>query len=128
MTEDVELTRKILNVYAEEEEFPSSIDANSICLKFQQEYGRDKVMAHLVWAKDAGLLLGPVYSITEFAMGPQYDPRRVHGLSKAGSDYIAYANSGLWDKAKKYAKDKSIPATTQVLAKILPKLAEQSMI
>lgn len=109
MIEDVELTRKILEIYAADGDFPSSISANSVCLELQDEYGRQEVTQHLVWAKDAGLLSGPVYSRIDVLSGPQYSLRRVDGLSKEGSDYVLYARSGLWDKAKNHIKKKSLP-------------------
>ena len=61
MVEDVELTKEILSIYADEDYFPSSIHPNDICLNLQSKHGRSKVVQHIVWAKDAGLLLGETY-------------------------------------------------------------------
>lgn len=127
MVEDVELTKEILGIYADEDCFPSSIHPNEICLKLQNTHGRSKVILHLVYAKDSGLLLGEVYQRQWTTTSTQYSPRRVDGLSKEGSDYIKYARSGLWERAISHVNERSIPLTTQILAKVFPVLAEKAI-
>ena len=127
MVEDVELTKEILGIYADDDGFPSSIHPNEICLDLQPKHGRSKVIQHIVWAKDAGLLSGEAYNRTWTTTSTQYSLRRIDGLSKEGSDYIKYARSGLWEKALSHISKKSLPMTTQILAKVLPILAEKSI-
>lgn len=126
MIEDVELTRKILGLYAEEDRWPSAIGGPEIRQAFPDE-SNDRLIAHVVWAADAGMFKGTAYHSTAFTHGTQYDIGYPDGLSKDGSDYIKYARSGLWKRAKSIFQDKSVPLTTQVLAKILPKLAEDAL-
>ena len=126
MIEDVELTRKILELYADEDKWPSQIDGYKIREKFPDET-EDRLIAHVVWAADAGMFKGEAYSTFTHTMGTQYGFGYPHGLSKLGSDYVQYARGSVWDKAKEEGRKKGIPLTTSILAKILPTLAEKLM-
>ena len=127
MTEDVELTRKILELYADEEKWPSCIGSKELRNAFPGE-PLSRLTAHVVWAADAGMFKGETYRRISHSKGTQYKICRPDGLSKIGSDYINYARSSLWDKAKKKAQEQAIPLTTQLVSKILPQLAEQQAI
>ena len=124
MLEDVELTRKILELYADEDKWPSRIGESEIKAACPDE-SEDRLMAHVVWAADAGMFKGKAYDKIEFMdVGSQYVWSYPDGLSKAGSDYIKYARSSLWERAKSNIQKQKIPLSTSLLAKILPKLAE----
>lgn len=124
MIEDVELTRKILELYADEDRWPSAIGESEIRQAFPCE-SRDRLIAHVVWAADAGMFKGEAY-YKEPMNRSIYQINQPDGLSKDGSDYVKYARSGLWDKAKKTLQAKGLPIVTSLLAKLLPKLAEES--
>lgn len=126
MTEDVELTKRILGFYAEEKKFPSRIGNEELKKKFP-EIEEQVLIAHLVWAYQAGMFIGKPFDRADLMGGPQYMIIEPDGLSKLGSDYVKYSRSGFWEKAKKYAKERSAPLTTDVLSKILPRLIEQSL-
>ena len=123
MIEDVELTRKILELYADEDRWPSAIGGTEIRQAFPNE-SEHRLIAHVVWAADAGMFKGQAYSSMEFMEGTQYDIGYPDGLSKVGSDYIKYARSSLWNRAKSIIKKQGVPLSTSLLAKVLPKLAE----
>lgn len=122
MIEDVELTRKILELYADEDRWPSAIGESEIRQAFPEE-SHQRLTAHFVWAADAGMFKGEAY-YKEPTRVPIYQINQPDGLSKKGSDYIKYARSDLWDKAKKILQKKGVTITTSLLVKVLPKLAE----
>ena len=125
MIEDVEITRRILELYANENEFPSSIGMEEL-MEALPDIPRNVLEIHIVWANDSGMFLGRAYLKTNIAYGgTEYTILTPDGLSKEGSDYVKYAQTSLWDKAKDMAQEKSVPLTTQLLARILPKLAEK---
>ena len=126
MTEDIELTRKILELYADEDKWPSSIGEAELREAFPDVH-TNVLTAHIVWAQDSGMFKGKAYEIYRHMGGVEYIIGAPDGLSKEGSDYVKYARTSLWDKAKERAKEKSVPLTTQLLAKILPQLAEAGL-
>ena len=123
MIEDVELTRNILELYADEDRWPSAIGGSEIRQAFPKQ-SEQCLIAHVVWAADSGMFKGEAYYRTEFISGTQYDFGYPDGLSKAGSDYIQYARSSLWERAKSNIQKQGVPLSTSLLAKVLPKLAE----
>ena len=123
MIEDVELTRQILELYADEESWPSSIGEAELRSAFPNE-SHARLVAHVVWATDSGMFKGTAYETVSTMQGTYYIICSPDGLSKLGSDYVTYARSGLWDKAKNMIQEKAVPLTTQSLVKLLPKLAE----
>ena len=127
MIEDVEMTRKILYLYADEEgnNWPSKIEEWDIMQQVPNEEP-SKVRAHLQWAYEAGLLDGkPFCHVEAPGVGPIFNHPK--GLTKSGSDYVKLARSSLWEKAINYVRSDGLQPTTSALAKVMSQLAANSL-
>ena len=125
MKEDVEITKKIIQVYADEEYFPSRMALDDLRRALAQrgvDVTPDQLAYHLVCAIDAGLFLGEGYEATKFYLSIEYTIGRIDGLHVRGSDYYHESQSSLWDKAKQALQERAIPLTTKAMA---PMLTEQ---
>ena len=124
MIEDIELTRKILETYADEDEWPSKIEETDLRRAFP-DVRDDILIAHLVWATDAGMFKGKGYYRVELMGGPEYGFGYPDGLSKVGSDYVHSARqSNLWEKGKKQIAEKGLPLSTSVMSRVLAKIIQ----
>ena len=126
MIEDVELTRKILEHFAQDEVgFPANLSYEDICSAFG-DTDQQTIAFHLWCACDAGLLEGSCNE-KELMDGWQVTFGWFLGLNIRGSNYVHDSRGSLWAKAVKRLKEHKATVTTAAIVEILPVLLKETL-
>ena len=120
--EDVEFTRKIIEVFAKNPKFPSGIDEASLAKSLDiQRAGPDgqKLRFHLKCAIDSGLIMGRCDRISTFE-GSTYRIRGMDGLTPIGRYYYNKIDTPeKWKKAKDLCLEKGLHLATNLLIELV---------
>ncbi len=123
MIEDVELTRKILEYFAQEDiGFPANVTLEELCGIFNDR-NEDEISYHLVCAEESGLLTAD-YTVTKTFDGHILTFGYISGLTAQGGDYVRYSQSH-WGQALQVLREKKVAVTREILTELLPALAKQ---
>ena len=126
MIEDPNLTRKILEYFAQDNiPYPANATYNELCSIFKEE-NPERISYHLVCAKQNGLLTVS-YTEKEMLDGVLLTFNYISGLTAKGSDYVRYSRTSLWNEAAQYVKKKGLAFTTQVLIRVFELLIKQKL-
>ena len=132
MIEDVELTRKILKVVAEDPGFPAGITLEKLEEEIPKDPSdssgdhvrhRERLTYHVVLAYENGLLLGEKIVSTNMGMSTrnEYFVDQIDGLTTTGCNYLGYAQSKYWQRTLSLFAEEGVKATTQEMIKLLLK-------
>ena len=121
MIEDVNFTKKIIQVVADHPRFPARITLVDLAEQLQIQPGRndeEKLIYHLVCAYQAGLLHANYDTFNTFE-GTHHVFGYIDGLTHIGSEYGHHMKGALWNKVVDIAKKQGIPLTTKVAVKYI---------
>lgn len=127
MIEDPELSLSILRFFARDSvPYPSNLDFHDDLVPAFEGVTPERLAYHVKCCMDAGLLDGDcevaaAFDHSEIVVG------WLHGLSTSGGNYVRYADSRFWRRALDRLRGSGVPATTQALATVLPKLALEAL-
>lgn len=127
MIEDVELTLKILEHFAQDSVgFPANVTYEDLCGLFPDE-SHEKISYHLLCAAENDLLK-VAYQETNNAWGYTCKfTSGIAGLTAKGGEYVHHARSHFWDKALKSLREQKVEVTTAVLVKYIPAIIGQAL-
>ena len=119
MIEDVNFTKKIIQVVADHPDFPARMTWGDLAQQLQIQPGdEDKLTYHLACAFQAGLLFGN-YDVVNTLEGAHHTFGHIDGLTHIGSEYGHHMKGALWNKAIEWCKRQAIPVTTKAVLKYM---------
>ena len=126
MIEDPELTRKILEYFAQDSvPYPANVTFDDLCAVFNKE-DPERISYHLLCAAKTNLLEVP-YKETHTGDGVLLTFDYISGLTPEGGEYVQHSRTSLWDKAIHQVKESGVAVTTAILVNYLPKLANKML-
>ena len=121
MIEDVNFTKKIVQVVADHPRFPARMTLGDLAQQLQLQPGSnddEKLIYHLVCAYQAGLLHAD-YDTYNTLEGTHHVFGYIDGLTHIGSEYGHHMKGAIWNKAVAWCKNQGIPMTTKVAVKYI---------
>ncbi len=127
MIEDPNLTRQILEYFAQEDvTFPANKMVEDDLTEAFPNDELSRLEYHVMCAKENGLLIvdireNPMMDGTVFVFG------FISGLTAKGSEYVRGSRSKYWAEAWKQIKSKGMEVTTKLLIEVMFKLMSSSL-